>query len=73
MSPHPGRALPDGVRVDVCGFLKLHPGLSETEVNISKHEQRALQVLAQGGAIHFVRGLNGKVRDITCVTRHGIS
>ena len=40
-------------------------------MNISKYEQRVLHVLAKGGAIHFVRGENGKVRDVTCVTRDG--
>jgi uncharacterized protein YjhX (UPF0386 family) len=40
-------------------------------MNISKHEQRVLHVLAQGGAIHFERAGNGKVVQITCVTRDG--
>jgi len=40
-------------------------------LNISKHEQRVLHVLALGGAIHFDRGQNGKIRDITCFTRDG--
>lgn len=40
-------------------------------MNISKHEQRVLHVLAQGGAIHFERGANGKVYDVTCHTREG--
>lgn len=40
-------------------------------MNISKHEQRVLHVLAQGGAIHFERGAGGKVRDVTCITRDG--
>ncbi|MEM1363225.1 MAG: YjhX family toxin [Pseudomonadota bacterium] len=40
-------------------------------MNISKHEQRVLHVLAQGGAIHFVRGANGKVQDVTCHSRDG--
>ena len=40
-------------------------------MNISKHEQRVLHVLAQGGAIHFDRADNGKVRDVTCFTRDG--
>ncbi|MFZ5964442.1 YjhX family toxin [Thalassococcus sp. BH17M4-6] len=40
-------------------------------MNISKHEQRVLHVLAQGGAIHFDRNPNGKVRDVTCFTRDG--
>lgn len=41
-------------------------------MNISRLEQRVLHVLAQGGAIHFDRGENGKVRDITCFTRDGL-
>lgn len=40
-------------------------------LNISKHEQRVLHVLAQGGAIHFERSSNGKIRDIRCFTRDG--
>ncbi|KIC50401.1 YjhX family toxin [Tateyamaria sp. ANG-S1] len=40
-------------------------------MNISKHEQRVLHELALGGAIHYVRGENGKIRDITCYTRNG--
>lgn len=40
-------------------------------MNISKHEQRVLHVLAQGGAIHFERGTNGKVLDAQCFTRDG--
>ena len=40
-------------------------------MNISKHEQRVLHVLAQGGAIHFERLPNGKIDDIHCITRDG--
>ena len=40
-------------------------------MNISKHEQRVLHVLAQGGAIHFERLPNGKIHDIRCITRDG--
>ncbi|MBV6657877.1 MAG: YjhX family toxin [Devosiaceae bacterium] len=40
-------------------------------MNISKHEQRVLHVLAQGGAIHFKRAASGKVHAITCFTRDG--
>ncbi|APX12200.1 YjhX family toxin [Tateyamaria omphalii] len=40
-------------------------------MNISKHEQRVLHELALGGAIHYDRGENGKIRDITCYTRNG--
>lgn len=44
-------------------------------MNISKHEQRVLHVLAQGGSIHFLRGRDGnrggKVLEIICFTRDG--
>lgn len=40
-------------------------------MNISKHEQRVLHELALGGAIHYERGENGKIRNITCFTREG--
>ena len=40
-------------------------------MNISKHEQRVLHVLAQGGAIRFKRLPNGKVCDVQCITREG--
>lgn len=40
-------------------------------MNISKHEQRVLHVLAQGGAIHFERAPNGKLRKVTCFNRDG--
>ncbi|MFV1618923.1 YjhX family toxin [Phaeobacter sp. JH20_26] len=43
----------------------------DNPLNISKHEQRVLHVLAQGGAIHFERMTNGKVREISCFTRDG--
>ncbi|MCB1518267.1 MAG: hypothetical protein KDJ19_11705, partial [Hyphomicrobiaceae bacterium] len=39
-------------------------------MNISKYEQRVLHVLAQGGAIHFVRD-GSRIVDITCYTREG--
>jgi uncharacterized protein YjhX (UPF0386 family) len=41
-------------------------------MNISRYEQRVLHVLAQGGAIHFERAPNGKVREITCFSRDGL-
>lgn len=40
-------------------------------MNISKHEQRVLHVLAQGGAIHFERMTNGKIGEVSCFTRDG--
>lgn len=40
-------------------------------MNISKHEQRVLHVLALGGAIHFERLPSGKVSDVSCHTREG--
>ncbi|MBM1557250.1 YjhX family toxin [Sulfitobacter mediterraneus] len=40
-------------------------------MNISKHEQRVLHVLAQGGAIHFERMPNGKINSVSCYTRQG--
>ena len=40
-------------------------------MNISKHEQRVLHVLAQGGAIHVKRLSNGKVGEVACMTRDG--
>jgi uncharacterized protein YjhX (UPF0386 family) len=40
-------------------------------LHISRHEQRVLHALAQGGAIHFKRASNGKVQDVTCITRDG--
>ncbi|WP_237072770.1 YjhX family toxin [Pseudaestuariivita rosea] len=43
----------------------------DNPVNISKHEQRVLHVLAQGGEIHFERLPNGKIRDVCCYTRDG--
>lgn len=43
----------------------------DNPLNISKHEQRVLHVLAQGGAIHFERKTNGKVREVSCFTRDG--
>ena len=40
-------------------------------MSISKAEQRVLHALAQGGAILFERGDNGKIAKTTCVTREG--
>jgi len=41
-------------------------------MNISKREQRALHVLAQGGHIRHERGDNRKVVRIACHTREGM-
>ena len=40
-------------------------------MNISKTEQRALHVLAQGGAIRFDRLPNGKIQSVACISRDG--
>ncbi len=40
-------------------------------MNISKLEQRALHVLAQGGHIRHERDDKGRIAEITCFTRDG--
>ncbi|MEW5249184.1 YjhX family toxin [Microbulbifer sp. 2201CG32-9] len=40
-------------------------------MNISKHEQRVLHVLALGGEIHYLRHESGKVHEVICYTRDG--
>jgi uncharacterized protein YjhX (UPF0386 family) len=41
-------------------------------MNISKHEQRVLHVLAQGGHITHERGAGRKISKILCFTREGM-
>ena len=52
----------------VLGWLKLR---KTNPLNISKHEQRVLHVLAQGGAIRADRLPNGKIAQVCCYTRDG--
>jgi hypothetical protein len=40
-------------------------------MNISKHEQRVLHVLAQGGYIRHFREGSRKVHEVICFTRDG--
>ncbi|MGC9369811.1 MAG: YjhX family toxin [Paracoccaceae bacterium] len=40
-------------------------------MNISKPEQRVLHVLCLGGAIFHERAPNGRVTEVTCLTRDG--
>lgn len=40
-------------------------------MNISKHEQRVLHVLAQGGVIRHRRDERGQIVEALCLTREG--
>ena len=40
-------------------------------MNVSKHEQRVLHALAQGGRIAYEKDPRGKIVEVTCVTREG--
>lgn len=40
-------------------------------MNISRDEQRVLHALAQGARILYERASNGRVTEVTCVTRDG--
>lgn len=42
-------------------------------MNLSRHEQRALHVLALGGCILHERGDGPKITAVTCLTRDGMS
>lgn len=42
-------------------------------MNVSKHEQRTLHALAQGGHIKVVKNDHGKVQAVTCFTREGFA
>jgi len=40
-------------------------------LNISKHEQRTLHALAQGGRILQIRNADGDIVAVDCITRDG--
>lgn len=40
-------------------------------MDISREEQRVLHALAQGGAIHAQKALNGKIVAVECLNRDG--
>lgn len=41
-------------------------------MNISKHEQRVLHVLAQGGSIRYRRDNHGRIVEVDCFNRDGL-
>lgn len=41
-------------------------------MNISRHEQRVLHALAQGGRIQLTRTLDRKLQAVDCLTRDGL-
>ncbi len=40
-------------------------------MNVSKHEQRVLHALAQGGQIRHIKDDRGKIVAVDCMTREG--
>ena len=40
-------------------------------MDISRAEQRILHILAQGGRIHIEKDENGRVVELSCITRDG--
>ncbi len=40
-------------------------------MNVSKHEQRVLHALAQGGRITFEKDARGKIIEVLCFNREG--
>lgn len=40
-------------------------------MNVSKHEQRVLHALAQGGRIAYEKDARGKIIEVMCVSREG--
>lgn len=40
-------------------------------MNVSRHEQRVLHALAQGGAIHHIKSDRGDIIAVDCITRDG--
>jgi uncharacterized protein YjhX (UPF0386 family) len=40
-------------------------------MNVSRHEQRVLHALAQGGAIQVLKDEQGKLAEVACYSREG--